>query len=567
MKSKIFLLLLTLSPLLLFSSSHLPDSIIQKPWYYGTVFNKSAFVYIDESDRNTGYFFEAGTATPRVYPLTIKWKKDNPKTVSFHKDGMKIKAKFIGELNQDTISGFIITSRKNAIRLNIIPEMKLFMVRESILTPSPPPHRSERYYETVFHFTNVEKDISFGAATGYYTSMPVSDDVYDYQEIILDALERMYINPTKKAVLHLLNKDPLSLTLTDLQPLRLDIYQPLKDTLSRRPLILILHGGAFILGDKETETVRELAEDFARKGYVVASANYRIGFNPASKSSLERAAYRAVQDARAALRFLSANAHKYRIDTNWVFLAGSSAGAITALNVAFMEESERPESTAGNFWRAQVDLGGLDESSNIFSGSFTIRAVANLWGAVNDTAIIDEYENIPVLSVHGNNDRIVPYGYNYPFLDLDTTITANIVSKLYGSSSIHTRLNNLGIESRLITLENAGHEPQTEPGMYGPVMDTISSSITEFFFREMFSFPEIKGPQQIAIGMSPAIYFLPYNSDLTYYWQAEGGKILPGLQENSVRVVWLGKDQGEIKATLIHKNLAETVLYLPVSLP
>jgi pimeloyl-ACP methyl ester carboxylesterase len=581
MKIKLLILLFSLSPYLLFSTSpQLPDSVIGRPWYFGTVFSKPAFLYLAEDDPSSGYFFAATKAIPEVYQIQVKWKYDVPRSVRFKKEGKKIKAKFIGSVNRDTISGFILTSRKNAIRLGIIPEVSLFMVKESpcpsvSMPPSPhaplppclPAPLPPRYFSPIFPLVGIERDVSFGAATGYYVTMPVETEGYDYQQIILDAMERMYIDPTKEAILHILNKDPVSFGVTDLQPLRMDIYQPLKDTLTLRPLILLLHGGAFILGDKATETIKVLANDFAKKGYVVASVNYRMGFNPASKSSLERSAYRAVQDARAALRYLSANAAMYRIDPSWIFLGGSSAGAITALNTAFMEESERPESAGRNIWRAQVDLGGLDESTNNFQGAYKIRAVANLWGAVNDTSIIDSYENIPVLSIHGDNDRIVPFDYDYPFQDLDTTITSNIVSKLYGSFPIHRRLQHLNKHSELVTLKNAGHEPQFEPGMYQVVMDTVLTRTTNFYFGSMFNFPDVSGPKHIAMGMSPPSYTLPLSGDLDYYWSVEGGKIIPGKEENVARVVWLAREKGEVSLVLVHKNGANVEIELPVDLP
>jgi acetyl esterase/lipase len=579
-------LLFSLSPLLLLSQSPKPenwDSIIARPWYYGNVFNKPAFIYVDETNPATAYFFAATTAIPEVYQVDVKWKNGAPSSLAFKKENQKIKARFIGSFTRDTISGILITNRKNAIRLGIIPELSLFLVKEIPnskfqIPTSPHPHASmppsphapapPRYLSQVFPMINTDSDISYGAATGYYTSMPVETEGYDYQQIILDAMERMYVNPTKEAVLHILNRDPVSFGVTDIQPLRMDIYQPLKDTLTRRPLILLLHGGAFLLGDKATETTKVLATDFAKKGYVVASVNYRMGFNPASKSSLERSAYRAVQDARAALRYLSANAGKYRIDPDYVFLGGSSAGAITALNTAFMEEHERPESTGRNLWRAQMDLGGLDESTNSLTGSFKIRAVVNLWGAVNDTAIIDNYENIPVLSIHGDADRIVPYSYAYPFLDLDTTITSNIVSKLYGSFPIHQRLRSLGIHSELLTLPGAGHEPQYEPGKKESLTDTILARATDFYFRSLFHFPEIAGPRQIAIGMSPPTYSLPLTNDIDYYWLAEGGKVIPGDTENSVRVVWLTeKGEGKVRLWMVHKNMASVEAVVEVGLP
>jgi acetyl esterase/lipase len=569
-------LLLTLSPLLLFpqSPSFRPanwDDIIARPWYVGMIHQKPVFIYLDTSDPSTGYFFVADKSIPDVSKVSVKWKKGRPFKLNFNFHNNAIKAKFFGSVYPDTIAGYIKTSRKSAIRLGISPELTIFLTKETPCLPASlppcPPKLPPRYIKTIFPDVSVQRDISYGAATGYYSSMVVDTYGYDYQQILLDAMSRMYVNPTKEAIIHILDRDPVSFALTDLQGLRMDIYQPAGDTATKRPLILLLHGGAFIMGDKGTATIQQLANDFAGKGYVVAAVNYRMGFNPASKSSLERSAYRAAQDARAALRFLSYNASTYRIDPTWVFLGGSSAGAITALNAAFMKDEERPESSERNIWRAQLDLGGLDESTNNIRADFTVRAVVNLWGALSDTNIIDKNENIPVLSVHGDADKIVPYACSYPFCDLDTNITSNIVSKLYGSSLIDRRLRDLGIHSELITLHHAGHEPQYELGMYQIVMDTIMTHATEFYFKAMFNFPSLAGPRQIAMGTSPSLYTIPPDSDLTYYWQVDGGKLLPGSAGNSARIVWLADKTGEVKLTLVHKNKASVEIDVPVEIP
>ena len=62
------------------------------------------------------------------------------------------------------------------------------------------------------HMENsVTKDIAYGAAPGHYVSMPIEKDSdYDYQLIILDALKNMWVNPGKKALLNLFNRDPVS---------------------------------------------------------------------------------------------------------------------------------------------------------------------------------------------------------------------------------------------------------------------------------------------------------------------------------------------------------------------
>jgi pimeloyl-ACP methyl ester carboxylesterase len=541
------------------------SEIIQKPWYQGTVEGKPAFVYLDPDKAGNGYFFTAYSGLPNIYQLIVNWKNDDPHSVIFRIQGKKIKAKFKGTLQDNKIDGLIITSRRNARRLNMPKELPLDLTLEKSVTI---PILTHRYLTPIFRWVDLSTDISYGAASGYYVSMPVETNTgYDYQQIILDAIDRMYVNPTKQAILHILNQDPVSLALTDLQGLRLDLYQPTGDPLVNRPLIVMLHGGAFIMGDKAGETIRELAENFALKGYVVAAINYRMGFNPASKSSLERSAYRAVQDARAALRFLSYNAENYRIDPDCIFLAGSSAGAITSLNVAFMKEDERPESTKGNFWQFQKDLGGLDESTNSFKNTYTIRAVANLWGAVHDTNLIDRDENIPVMSFHGDADKIVPCAYNYPFTDLDTSITSNIVSKMYGSRCIDERLKGEGIQSELVIFPGAGHEPQSEPGNYSMVMDTIIARTTDFFLRALFNFPAISGPAKLNAVTAVPLYSVPEQGDVSYYWKVTGGKIIPGTVKNQVRIVWLSEVAGNISLQMVHKNQADLKLNYPVVLP
>ena len=539
--------------------------IAQRPWYQGIVFGKSVFIYLDSRQQDAGYFFIADKSIPDIYQLKIKKRKQDIRAIQFRIDGKKIRTKFEGTVQNDTIAGRVKASRRNAHRLLIPAELPVSLVLEK---PLALPALVSRYISPVFKSVGVLENISYGAANGYYTSMPVeAEGDFDYQQIILDALEKMFVNPTKEALLNILNKDLASLAVTDLKGLRFDLYQPLGDTLKKRPVLVLLHGGAFIMGDKAAPIVQELAYNFAGKGYVVAAINYRMGFNPASKQSLERSAYRSVQDARAALRYLSYNAHTYRIDPDCIFLGGSSAGAITSLNAAFMKEEERPESSEGNIWMLQKDLGGLDESTNTYQNTYTIRAVANLWGAVNDTNLIDREERIPVISFHGDADKIVPFGYNYPFTDLDTSWTSFIVNKLFGSQYIHRRLTNQGIRSELIIFPGSGHEPQYEADQYGQIMDTIVTRITNFYHRAMFGFVEISGPGQVKVKAPLTLYQVPNDADLNYYWQVDGGKLIPGTLRNQARIVWLTEGTGNITLTLVHKNQANLKLDFPVTLP
>jgi pimeloyl-ACP methyl ester carboxylesterase len=549
-----------------------PD-IIKRPWYQGTVSGKPAFVYLDSRDQTNGYFFIADKALPDIYQLKIRRKNQAPHALHFRMNGKKIRVKFEGAANPDTISGMIKTGRRNSRKLVIPTMLSIFMVKEIScpnvpLSPCPPVPLLPRYLSPIFDRVGLFENLSYGAASGYYTSMPIdAEGDYDYQQIILDALNKMFVHPTRDALLNILNKDLASLAVTDLQGLRLDLYQPVGDTLQKRPVLVLLHGGAFIMGDKATPTMQELANNFAAKGYVVAAINYRMGFNPASKQSLERSAYRAVQDARAAMRYLSYNAATYRIDPDEIFLGGSSAGAITSLNAAFMKEDERPESSEGNIWQLQKDLGGLDESTNTYQNTYKIRAVANLWGAVNDTNLIDREERIPVLSFHGDADKIVPCECNYPFTDLDTAWTSNIVCKLYGSRYINRRLTNLGIPNEMVIFPGAGHEPQFEADNYTRIMDTIIDRTTNFYYRAMFGFPKITGPELVKAYAPLPVYNVPYDDNLSYYWQVDGGKVLSQTRQNQARIVWLTEGTGNIALTMVHKNQANMKLDFPVKIP
>lgn len=68
----------------------------------------------------------------------------------------------------------------------------------------------------------------------------------------------------------------------------MDIYEPIGDTIGKRPLMIWVHPGGFLLGNKEAEDMVALCDSFAKRGYVTASISYRLGFNPTSSASGER---------------------------------------------------------------------------------------------------------------------------------------------------------------------------------------------------------------------------------------------------------------------------------------
>src|ERR1043166_8505224 len=145
------------------------------------------------------------------------------------------------------------------------------------------------------------------------------------------------------------------------QNLTMDIYEPTADTATVRPLIVWVHGGSFLGGTKNDVDVTSLSTHFAKRGYVCASINYRLGMNvPPTQTTATQAVFRAVQDLKAAIRYLRKDAatnNTYKIDPDMIFAAGSSAGAFTALHLAYLDQpGELPSTLDTNVDRKSTRL-------------------------------------------------------------------------------------------------------------------------------------------------------------------------------------------------------------------
>jgi acetyl esterase/lipase len=141
---------------------------------------------------------------------------------------------------------------------------------------------------------------------------------------------------------------PIEATITDLSyaeksPMeKLDLYLPAQQS-SLAPVVIWIHGGGFRVGDKRSMPRRNFGPPpkpagrmgpyqiqvpdvaaLTAKGYAVVSLNYRLG------SSMFAAAVPAVQDGKAAVRFLRANAGKYHLDPDRFAVWGNSAGGYMA---------------------------------------------------------------------------------------------------------------------------------------------------------------------------------------------------------------------------------------------
>ncbi|MFN3939787.1 MAG: T9SS type A sorting domain-containing protein [Chitinophagales bacterium] len=238
------------------------------------------------------------------------------------------------------------------------------------------------------------------------------------------------------------------------QKLKLDLYRPLPaiDDLEKKPLIIFIHGGGLLGGSSSTAYAQFLGEEYAMRGFVFASIDYRLGWNNLENCegdtlSLQLAFYRAIQDTRAAIRFLKHAHNIYGIDTNYIFLNGFSVGSSVAFYTAY--------ATQGNYYPYQYSsLGSIDSSGNpYYNHSIDIQGIIGKSTGIDTTSILDNAD-IPAMLFHGTCDSVVIYDTG-PLYNCYTPVAYMFY---HGSRDIADTMNAKGIAYQLYTNEGLAHD-------------------------------------------------------------------------------------------------------------
>lgn len=202
----------------------------------------------------------------------------------------------------------------------------------------------------------------------------------------------------------------------------LDIYLP-QNALNNTPLIVWIHGGAWMFNDKYSDMgyMRNTLKGFIDSGYAVASIDYRY--------STEAVFPAQIQDCNQALEYLYQHAAQYKLDKNRIALIGFSAGghlaSLTGLSNNNAVKEFYPAAGKPTF-KIKCVLDFYGPSDFVALGSFPDTSVNNaanpvslLLGALpidrpdlakraSPTTYVDK-DDPPFLIVQGEKDESVPY--------------------------------------------------------------------------------------------------------------------------------------------------------------
>lgn len=291
---------------------------------------------------------------------------------------------------------------------------------------------SQRYVSEVFSNFTVTSDVTYATNIDFLTSdfsnqAQVGADITAIKTALATGqpIPSHFFDPT----------DPTSdVKVTNV---KMDVYEPMGDTMTQRPAVLLLHTGNFlpprvnggISGTRKDSTMIVAARKLARRGFVAITVSYRLGWNPLLPSEFERraqllnAVYRAIHDTKECVRGLKGDAmgtNTYGIDPNKISLYGSGSGGYVALAYATLDKW--PEVELNKFTNPQTGNSVVDSNQvgNIegFGGLLNLYApngqnsdvelVINTGGAMADTSWL-EAGDPPLVSFQAVRDPFAPY--------------------------------------------------------------------------------------------------------------------------------------------------------------
>lgn len=247
----------------------------------------------------------------------------------------------------------------------------------------------------------------------------------------------------------------------------MDIFRPKAG--GPHPVVLAIHGGGFRAGSRAG--YHRLCIELAQKGFVAATASYRL----APRHQFPAA----VEDVKAAVRFLRANARKYDLDPERIGATGGSAGGHLALMVGLTGQSTAFDGTGPHLEQssrvqAVVNFYGPTDFTKSYDASVDAKDVLPQW--IGNDLVHSRKQHLvasplyyvsplapPILTVHGTKDTYVAYEQGQ-WLD----------ERMKAAGGVH----------ELETIEGAGH------GFKGPDLARAEARLLAWFNQYLRPAPQ-----------------------------------------------------------------------------
>ena len=257
---------------------------------------------------------------------------------------------------------------------------------------------------------------------------------------------------------------------------RLDIHLP-SIPKAKYPVIICIYGSAWFSNSSKATTFKTgIGQHLLINGFAVVSINHRSSHDAKFPAQ--------IQDVKAAIRFIRANAKEFDLDASFIGITGWSSGghlsafAGTASRQQFFENGEKMidlEGDLGKFiqtsshvdavvnWFGPTDFLIMDECGSTFSHDEVKSPESSLiGGAIQENKLACTFanpityvqtDNPPFLIFHGNEDPLVPHCQ---------------------SKNLYEQLQKKGVESELVIIDKGKHGP-------GVMIEKYYKQMTQFF--------------------------------------------------------------------------------------
>jgi len=280
------------------------------------------------------------------------------------------------------------------------------------------------------------------------------------------------------------------------KPQLLDVYYP-DNTSANRPVYMFIHGGGFTGGIKHKPEIVDMANYYTSRGWVFVSIDYRTteelgtiqGMTPEELVTLYKgfapqewienalkgaqnpdqvqqaiAMYLAQRDAKAALRWIIANASTYNINESFITVGGASAGSISTIALGISNQEDFRDEISIND-DPTLSTANLDET-------YEVRSMIYFWGSNIKLDVFEAVYDLEQYDRYDNND---------PELFMAHGTAEDPVTPYEGALELQGIYDSLGVYNKLETIQLPNGNPAGH-GAWNGVVDGKGLSELSFDF-------------------------------------------------------------------------------------